>query len=312
MTSIPSYKNNHPLVLNKENVKLSDGDNGITVELALFSKAFKDSCGLKKNVKFLIQPHDNTQRSILARLLSGAYQLGQCQLIYEKKKFFLLLTYLFPPVQTNLDPEKILGVDLGETYAIYASAKGQHGSLKIEGGEITAYAGKLEKRRRSLQNQAMHCGDGRIGHGVKTRVANVYQARNRIANFRDTINHRYSKALIDYAVKNGYGTIQLEDLSQIKERTKFPKRLQHWTYYDLQSKIEAKAKEYGIRVVKINPQYTSQRCSQCGCIDSRNRPTQSQFQCINCNFSCNADWNASQNISIKEIEQIIADTLVRT
>ena len=30
----------------------------------------------------------------------------------------------------------------------------------------------------------------------------VYKAKDRIANFRDTINHRYSKALIDYAVKD--------------------------------------------------------------------------------------------------------------
>lgn len=60
-------------------------------------------------------------------------------------------------------------------------------------------------------------------------------------------------------IKNPY-------LSCIKKNTDFPKRLQHWTYYDLQSKIEYKPAEQGIQVIKITPKFTSLRCSQCGCI----------------------------------------------
>ena len=99
------------------------------------------------------------------------------------------------------------------------------------------------------------------------------------------------------------------DLSGIKEDTGFPRRLQHWTYYDLQTKIENKAKEHGIRVVKIDPRCTSQRCSRCGHIDPKNRPSQSQFCCTACDFRANADFNASQNISTKGIDKIIAKTL---
>jgi transposase len=99
----------------------------------------------------------------------------------------------------------------------------------------------------------------------------------------------------------------MEDLSGIKKNTGFPKRLFHWTYYDLQTKIEYKAKEKGIDVVKINPQYTSQRCSKCGFTDERNRPSQSVFKCISCGYERNADYNASQNISIKGIDKIIKE-----
>lgn len=127
-------------------------------------------------------------------------------------------------------------------------------------------------KKHSLQQQARYCGEGRIGHGTKARVDAVYKAGDQIASFRDTINHRYSKALIEYAVKNGYGTIQMEELSAIQENLGFPRRLRYWTYYDLQTKIINKAKEHGIAVEKIAPQYTSQRCSKCGHIDSANRP----------------------------------------
>ena len=198
---------------------------------------------------------------------------------------------------------------MGTVYAVYASSIYGYGTLKIAGNEVDDYAKKLERRKQSYQQQARYCGDGRIGHGTKTRIAEVYKAGDRIANYRDTINHRYSKAVVEYAVKNGYGTIQMEDLSGIKEDTGFPKRLQHWTYYDLQTKIENKAKEHGITVVKIDPRYTSQRCSKCGHIDPKNRPTQERFCCMACGFSGNADFNASQNISTKGIEKIIAKAM---
>ncbi|MBR4545789.1 MAG: transposase [Oscillibacter sp.] len=306
--SIPSYKMNQPLTLDKNTVKLSEGERNPIVTLTLFSDKFKRAQGVS-NVKFSMPLHDGTQRAIFANLMNGTYQLGECQLVYKRPKWFLFVTYKFPPVEHPLDPDKILGVDMGEACALYASTFGEHGYLKIDGGEITKYAKKMEARIRSMQKQAAHCGEGRIGHGTKTRVSVVYQAKDKVARFRDTINHRYSKALIDYALKNQCGTIQMEDLTGIKEDTGFPKFLRHWTYYDLQSKIEAKAAEHGIQVVKINPRHTSQRCSRCGHIDKANRTSQADFCCTKCGFSANADFNASQNISIRNIDKIIAKAI---
>ena len=306
--SIPSYKANQPLLLNKNNVKLSEKDGKPVVLLTLFSDKYKEAHGVS-NVQFSMPLHDKTQRAIFANLMSGAYSLGECKFVYKRPKWFLLLTYKFTPEKRELDPDKILGVDMGETCALYASTFGEHGYLKIHGGEITKYAKKMEARIRSMQKQAAHCGEGRIGHGTKTRVSVVYQSKDKVARFRDTINHRYSKALIDYALKNQCGTIQMEDLTGIKEDTGFPKFLRHWTYYDLQNKIEAKAAEHAIQVVKINPRYTSRRCSQCGHIDKVNRTSQADFCCTKCGFSANADFNASQNISIRNIDKIIAKAI---
>jgi len=307
--SLPSYKSDQPILIDKGNVKLSAEENNGRAVLTLFSRNYRDTRGLKGNVEFSVLLHDGTQKSIFRNLIDKTYALGQCQLVYERKKWFLLLTYSFTPAGHALDPEKILGVDLGECYALYASSCYAPGILKIEGGEIAEYALRLEKRKRSLQQQARYCGEGRIGHGTKTRVGVVYKAEDRIASFRETINHRYSKELVDYAVSNGYGTIQMEDLSAIQKDLGFPKRLRHWTYYDLQMKITNKAKEHGIAVVKIDPRYTSQRCSKCGHIDPANRPRQEEFCCTACGYACNADYNASQNISIKGIEKIIQKML---
>jgi len=48
------------------------------------------------------------------------------------------------------------------------------------------------------------------------------------------------------------------------------------------------------RVVKIDPRFTSQRCSVCGVVDQGAR--ESQAVCRSCGFACNADVNAALNI----------------
>jgi putative transposase len=60
--------------------------------------------------------------------------------------------------------------------------------------------------------------------------------------------------------------------------------------------LEYKAIRKGGGVIKIDPKYTSQKCSECGHISKENRQTQSKFTCLKCGFSINADINASINI----------------
>ena len=51
------------------------------------------------------------------------------------------------------------------------------------------------------------------------------------------------------------------------------------------------------RVEKINPAFTSQRCSACGTTDREARESQAVFRCQSCGFACNADVNAAKNIA---------------
>lgn len=309
--AVPSYKKDQPIPINQKNCKISYDNGNIIFEASMFSKNYQKEHDYGK-VKFRILVCDGSQDAIITNILSGEFGIGNCQITYsrKKKKWFLFLTYKFQKDKQieDLDPDKILGIDLGEKYAVYASVYNEpwYNSLAIDGGEVTAFAERIEARKRSMQQSAKYCNGGRKGHGTQTRIDRVYKMRNKIANFRDTKNHVYSRKVVDFALENHCGVIQMEDLSGIKESTGYPKILAHWTYFDLQSKIEYKAKEHGIQVKKINPRYTSQRCSKCGCIDNANRQDQAKFKCTVCGFESNADYNASQNIAIKDIDLIIS------
>jgi len=51
------------------------------------------------------------------------------------------------------------------------------------------------------------------------------------------------------------------------------------------------------RVEKINPAFTSQRCSACGQVDPKSRESQAVFWCTTCGYACHADVNAARNIA---------------
>lgn len=308
--SILSYKANQPLDLHKKAISLEYDNFNFFVKLKLLNRTGKKKYDITEDINFKIQVNDKSTGTILERCYDKEYKISGSKLIYEKKKklWRLNLCYSFENSQVEtLEKDKILGIDLGIVYPLMASIYGEYDRFSIKGGEIEEFRRRTEARKRSILQQTKYCGNGRIGHGRNKRTQPAYKINDKIARFRDTANHKYSRALIEYAVKKNCGTIQMENLTGISDNTDC--FLKDWSYYDLQTKIENKAKEMGIKVVYIKAQYTSQRCSKCGYIDVNNRIRQALFKCQNCGYETNADYNASQNIGMYDIENIIEETL---
>lgn len=311
--SITSYKRNAPIDIHNECISFDFEGGRSVVHLKVFSEPFRNACGYGSTaVTFKVRKLTKDVRGIIELCMRKAngYKFGSSKLIYNAKKncWFLHLAYKFLARENEkLDPDYIMGVDLGIKYAAYMGFNHSPERYCIKGGEVEAFRRKVEARKRSLQEQGKYCGDGRIGHGYKTRTKPVQQLSDSIARFRDTANHKYSRYIVDMAVKHGCGKIQMEDLSNIRDRQ--DKFLKDWTYFDLQQKIKYKAEAEGIEVVKVAPHHTSQRCSQCGYIDAGNRPSQEKFVCGRCGFTANADYNASLNLATAGIEELIAEEL---
>jgi IS605 OrfB family transposase len=202
-----------------------------------------------------------------------------------------------------------MGIDMGIVYPVYMAFNNDCARYKINGGEIDEFRRRVDHRRRQMLEQRKYCGEGSIGHGIHTRIKPIEVMSDKVSNFRDACNHKYSRYVVDMALKHRCGVIQMENLTGISKDEVF---LKNWSYYDLQQKIEYKAKEVGVKVNYIDPQYTSKRCSKCGCIHKDNRkPEEDQalFLCVSCGFKTNADYNAAKNISIPDIDKIIEQQL---
>jgi len=120
------------------------------------------------------------------------------------------------------------------------------------------------------------------------------------ARFAKDVNHRISKTIVAEAERTGRG-IAREDLEGIRERVRLrkPQRaaLHSWSFHQLGCFIDYKVVRSGVPLEAVDPAYTSQRCSGCGHIHRRNRPTRDRFRCTTCGLSLPADWNAAINIA---------------
>ncbi|WP_436664557.1 RNA-guided endonuclease InsQ/TnpB family protein (plasmid) [Alicyclobacillus acidoterrestris] len=218
----------------------------------------------------------------------------------------LSLTYQFDSLDSDVcTSERILGVDMGVANAAYmAVSDNPYWRDRIDGGQIEQHRRAIEAKRRRLASQAAVCGESRIGHGRKKRMRTLESLDTKVSDFRNMVNHTYAKRIVEAAVKMKCGVIQVEDLTGISDGDTF---LGRWTYFDLQTKIQDKARLYGIEVRKIQPNWTSQRCSECGHISGDNRKDQATFECCNCGYKVHADFNAARNISTQGIEDIIKE-----
>ncbi len=304
----PHYKKNVPIDLAKKSIIIIENEGKYYADLSFVSNPYKKELELSSGkILVLLGTRDKTQKVILDRIISGEYTVSASKIKQIQKgkiKWMLYLSYNFEPDEISLSKDNIMGIDIGKVNFVYMAFNNSLHRYKIKGGEIEHFNRQVENRKKDMLEQGKYCADGRIGHGILTRIKSIDKVRNKIANFRDTTNHKYSRYVINMALKHDCGIIQMENLSGISKDNMF---LKDWTFYDLQTKIKYKAEEKGIKVIFINPQYTSQRCSECGHIHKDNRQEQAIFKCVKCGFGANADYNAAKNIATPYIEEIIAD-----
>lgn len=225
----------------------------------------------------------------------------------KNTRIFLLLSIDIPAKKQVLDKEVVLGVDLGIKCPLYLAIN-KNDNFKMQIGDIEHFHNQrtmFQKRFKSLQK--LMCTQG--GHGRKKKLEPLEKLKEKERNWVHTQNHVYSREVIKQALKQNAGTIHMESLKDfgkgkegyVKDEYKY--LLRYWSYYELQSMIEYKAKLEGIEVKYIDPAYTSQTCSYCG--ERGERKKQEEFVCTNpqckrCGEKINADFNAARNIAMSK------------
>ena len=90
--------------------------------------------------------------------------------------------------------------------------------------------------------------------------------------------------------------VKIEKIKHLRRGQRNNRFMTYWTYTDIFGKLQSLCEESGVLIRRITSTYTSQRCSKCGWVRKSNRKGE-QFKCTSCGFICDADLNASLNIS---------------
>ncbi|QOS13425.1 transposase [Haloferax sp. Atlit-6N] len=186
------------------------------------------------------------------------------------------------------DSDKVLGVDLNLKNVAVTST----GSF-YDGGELLWGQNHYFRVRRSLQHKG-------------TRSAKQVLRRLSGRENRFVLNrlHTISRRIGEEADSHGCSYIAVERLTHIRKRMsnrndQVKRQMHNWAFRELQEMLAYKAAEYGIRVEQIPPAFTSQTCSKCGHQSSTNRNSDGWFECNDCGYSVDGDYNASKNIGFK-------------
>jgi putative transposase len=126
-------------------------------------------------------------------------------------------------------------------------------------------------------------------HTHRKAVARVHE---RIAWKRENFTHQESRKIV-----NTYGLIAVEDLTvnRMIQNHCLAKSIADASWSAFFSQVSSKAEEAGRHLVKVNPAYTSQTCSQCG--HRQKMPLSERiFDCPCCHAHLDRDLNAAKNI----------------
>lgn len=224
---------------------------------------------------------------IKVKMKMGAFQQNyysqgvpkEAELVCRKGRWYFNLVMDLPD-QAQTESKTVLGVDLGEN-VLAAMSSGEI----IDGGKVRHERDKFLAKRRVLQSNG-----SQSAKQLLKKISGKEERRMK------QINHEVSKKIVKEAVRQNAGVIALEDLKNIRKRIRGKKRmrtrLHRWAFSQLQTQIVYKAQTQGLRVVFVNPAYSSQTCSNCDLLGVRFKNT---FTC-SCGNQQHSDLNASRNI----------------
>lgn len=255
-------------------------------------KPYLVSCyGFKINGMILSFPTSNDDK-FLVKL--NKYTTSQLENV-EPRSFTITPNSISVSVRKEVEqiiPENVIGIDRNL----------RNVTISTNGGTILYKTNKLLsiKENTSHVMSSFKRFDVRVKRHFQQRLGN--RRSRRIQQYL----HKISKDIIQRA-KESKSMIVLEDLKGIRklyrkgngQGNKYRRKLNSWSFYELQRQITYKAEWEGIPVNFVDPKRTSQLCPICGGKLQGDRFHRRKLLCINCKKSMDRDVIASMNIAYK-------------
>ena len=228
-----------------------------------------------------------------AELLSGA-KLGTMRIVTKGHGIIAQIVYEVPEPGYQ-DEGTVMGIDLG--IKCPAVSYISDGNVKFYGnGRKNKYMRRHYAYLRRKLQKAKH----------PEAVKRINDKEQRIMK---DIDHKLSHDIIETAVAHNVTVIKMEQLANIRSATRTSRKNNHslhaWSFYRLAMYIEYKAKLAGIKVLYVNPAYTSQKCPECGHVHHAN---DRDYRC-RCGYHTHRDLLGARNIC--DSTEYVGDSNIR-
>ena len=238
----------------------------------------------------------NYHRDLSKKQNSQSYQIK----IINSKKKLIRITYLiddFVEIQEN--NHSYLGVDTNVKRNLFSTELGEIDFDRNMINNYVKFLQKIDNRKSKKLN--------------KKRRKSYRKWRLKIKN---QIKEKMSD-LIKFAKKNNRNHLILEDLSLLgKLRIPSQFGINYGRLFRLlgltsiKNELENMCRNQNISISFVQPEFSSQTCYVCGNISKENRKNQSEFICVSCGNSDDADINSSKNLQYRLLSNVLRELLL--
>lgn len=264
-----------PIEVNNQGYSISRQGDLFTISLSLYR-------GQRKRIPLIV--HSASHQETLEKMIHGGAFLGSLKISKSRKGIWYALISVSMDVPEPGLVNGWIGVDRGQNNIAVAALPNSFGKF-WSGKQVKSLRRKFQKLRKELQESK--------------KLRKVKDIERREGRIMTHINHIISKQLVQFAKDYKMG-LRFEDLSGIrqsslqrqKNKSDASQNRDHWAFYQLELFTRYKAIKAGVAVESVPAPYTSKSDHRHGVIGKRVKHTFTGFD----GYTCNADWNASQNI----------------
>ena len=142
---------------------------------------------------------------------------------------------------------------------------------------------------------------------LKTKM--IKSEQQLISNMCKTLHSQGVGHIVMEDLDNGFGRCYVKDKDN--NDINYNRKVKFLSLSSLKQEVEHIARKYDIAVSTVQPSYTSKMCPICGCIEDENRPNQETFECVECGYKDNADFNAAKNIRNRVLVTVLQESLLK-
>ncbi len=186
----------------------------------------------------------------------------------------------------------VIGIDRGVTIALALSDGATHqapqprDTARLQRRLCRAKRGSTRRAKVKARLARRHA------RNADTRKDFVEKTSTQIARAYDLI--RVEDLRVADMTRSAWGTVEAPGRN-VRAKAGLNRSILAAGWSMFATRLEQKAPG---RVEKVNPAFTSQRCSGCGHVDANSRESQALFVCTACGMTSNADLNAARNIAV--------------
>ena len=225
-------------------------------------------------------------------------------------KYELIVVIEIPDIERHAPSTKFMSLDFGVNN--FLSGTMYDGTSFILSGRQLLSMNRYFDKTISYYDSLSDAGQSAKGVQYpkqSKRVTALYEKRRKQVHH---LLHTMSRAVINMAIAHGVDTILIGDLKGIREAKNFGvktnQRFHKWPFRKVAELIRYKAALIGIAVVSLTEEYSSQTCSVCKEMPTKenarkaNRKYRGLYSCKECGIVMNADINGARNIAKKYLE----------